>query len=83
MLIGRHDIEQLMRLDPASAYLPNACGQSNIETHASDAEGYEVELELSELLLNLPPIKQVSFYFSDYMLTPFFFFSVESRRCQT
>lgn len=58
MLIGRHDIEQLMRLDPASAYLPNAFGQSNIETHASDAESYEVELELSELLLNLPPIKQ-------------------------
>ncbi|PRQ58738.1 putative Sec8 exocyst complex component specific domain-containing protein [Rosa chinensis] len=58
MLIGRHDIEQLMRLDPASAYLPNAFGQSNMETHASDAENFEVELELSELLLNLRPIKQ-------------------------
>ncbi|KAM5555932.1 exocyst complex component SEC8 [Rosa sericea] len=58
MLIGRHDIEQLMRLDPASAYLPNAFGQSNMETHASDAENYEVELELSELLLNLRPVKQ-------------------------
>ncbi|KAL6131231.1 hypothetical protein ACLB2K_069607 [Fragaria x ananassa] len=58
MLIGRYDIEQLMRLDPASAYLPNAFGQSNMETHASDGENYEVELELSELLLNLRPIKQ-------------------------
>lgn len=74
MLIGRHDIEQLMRLDPASAYLPNAFGQSNMETHASDGENYEVELELSELLLNLRPIKQVSFYLSDCMFTPFVLF---------
>lgn len=80
MLIGRHDIEQLMRLDPASAYLPNAFGQSNIETHASDAESYEVELELSELLLNLPPIKQVSFYFSDYMFSAFFLFLVKGSK---
>lgn len=59
MLIGRHDIEQLMRLDPASSCLPNAFGQSNIENHASDSENLEVELELSDLLLNLRPIKQV------------------------
>ncbi|BBG97787.1 subunit of exocyst complex 8 [Prunus dulcis] len=58
MLIGRHDIEQLMRLDPASSCLPNAFGQSNIENHASDSENLEVELELSDLLLNLRPIKQ-------------------------
>ncbi|TQD96672.1 hypothetical protein C1H46_017747, partial [Malus baccata] len=58
MLIGRYDIEQLMRLDPASTCLPISFGQSNIETHASDSESLEVELQLSDLLLNLPPIKQ-------------------------
>ncbi|CAN6565857.1 unnamed protein product [Malus baccata var. baccata] len=58
MLIGRHDIEQLMRLDPASTCLPNAFGQSNFETHSSDSESLEVELQLSDLLLNLRPIKQ-------------------------
>ncbi|TQD82330.1 hypothetical protein C1H46_032103 [Malus baccata] len=58
MLIGRHDIEQLMRLDPASTCLPNSFGQSNFETHSSDSESLEVELQLSDLLLNLRPIKQ-------------------------
>ncbi|XP_009368920.2 exocyst complex component SEC8 [Pyrus x bretschneideri] len=58
MLIGRYDIEQLMRLDPASTCLPISLGQSNIETHASDSENLEVELQLSDLLLNLRPIKQ-------------------------
>jgi len=56
MLIGRHDIEKLMRLDPSSAYLPNLLG---VESNSSDAETIEAELELSELLLNLRPIKQV------------------------
>ncbi|KAK6228276.1 hypothetical protein SCA6_000616 [Theobroma cacao] len=60
MLIGRHDIEKLMRLDPASACLPNALGQSNVRNIASDAESIEVESELSELLLNLRPIKQIT-----------------------
>lgn len=59
MLIGRHDIEKLMRLDPASACLPDASGQSNIDNHVTDAESNEVEQELSDLLLNLRPIKQV------------------------
>ncbi|PON34473.1 Sec8 exocyst complex component specific domain containing protein [Trema orientale] len=58
MLIGRHDIEKLMRLDPASACLPNAVGQSNVNNHTTDAETVEVELELCDLLLNLRPIKQ-------------------------
>ncbi|XP_022765454.1 exocyst complex component SEC8-like [Durio zibethinus] len=58
MLIGRHDIEKLMRHDPSSACLPNALGQSNVRNIASDAESVEVESELSELLLNLRPIKQ-------------------------
>lgn len=59
MLIGRHDIEKLMRLDPASSCLPDAYGQSNVENHVTDAETNEVEQELSDLLLNLRPIKQV------------------------
>ncbi|XP_075670518.1 exocyst complex component SEC8 [Castanea sativa] len=58
MLIGRNDIEKLMRVDPASSYLPNPLGQSNMDDNASDAESVEVELELSNLLLALRPIKQ-------------------------
>ncbi|KAL5733456.1 hypothetical protein ACOSP7_032794 [Xanthoceras sorbifolium] len=56
MLIGRHDIEKLMRIEPASASLPNENGQSNIQNIT--AETVEVESELSELLLSLPPIRQ-------------------------
>ncbi|TXG49465.1 hypothetical protein EZV62_025340 [Acer yangbiense] len=58
MLIGRYDIEKLMRIEPASASLPNAIGQSNIQNTIADAETVEVESELSELLLSLPPIRQ-------------------------
>ncbi|GAV58941.1 Sec8_exocyst domain-containing protein [Cephalotus follicularis] len=58
MLIGRHDIEKLMRLDPASSCLPNPLDLSNMGNNASDAEAVEIETELSELLLNLRPIKQ-------------------------
>lgn len=59
MVIGRHDVESLMRLDPASACLPNSLGQPNVDNSASDAEAIEVEMEMSDLLLNLRPIKQV------------------------
>lgn len=48
-----------MRLEPASACLPNAFGQSNIDNYINDVETSEVEQELSDLLLNLRPIKQV------------------------
>lgn len=58
MLIGRHDIENLMRIDPASACLPNSLGQPNMDNNASDAETIEFEMEMSDLLLNLRPIKQ-------------------------
>ncbi|KAF5467063.1 hypothetical protein F2P56_016928 [Juglans regia] len=58
MLIGRYDIEKLMRLDPASSCLPNQLGLSKIDNNASDAESVEVELELSDSLLALRPIKQ-------------------------
>ncbi|GFP87668.1 exocyst complex component sec8 [Phtheirospermum japonicum] len=58
MLIGRHDVENLLRLDPASACLPDSLSQRIRETDASDAESTEVETQLSEVLLNLRPIKQ-------------------------
>ncbi|PIA37215.1 hypothetical protein AQUCO_03000065v1 [Aquilegia coerulea] len=58
MLIGRHDVEGLMRLDPASACLPNSSGQPILENNGTDAETAEVEIELSDLLLSLRPIKQ-------------------------
>ncbi|XP_020229640.1 exocyst complex component SEC8 [Cajanus cajan] len=68
MLIGRHDIEKLMRLEPSSVYLPNPLGQSNVESNSSDAETIEAELELSELLLNLRPIKQENLIHDDNKL---------------
>ncbi|CAL0321290.1 unnamed protein product [Lupinus luteus] len=68
MLIGRHDIEKLMTLDPSSAYLPNLLGQFNMENNSSDAETIEAELELSELLLNLRPIKQENLIHDDNKL---------------
>lgn len=66
MLIGRHDIEKLLRLDPASTCLSNPSSQSNLENNASDAETVEIELELSNLLLNLPSIKQVWILYARY-----------------
>lgn len=59
MIVGRHDIDKLMRHDPASACLPIALGQSNMGNIVSDMESLEIESELSELLLNLRPIRQV------------------------
>lgn len=56
MLIGRHDIEKLMRLDAASACLPSPLGHA-----VSHSEAVGTELELSELFLSLRPIKQVNF----------------------
>lgn len=58
MLIGRHDIENLMQLDPSSACLPSPPGQSSVVYNASDAESVEVETDLGDLLLSLRPIKQ-------------------------
>ncbi|WVY97063.1 hypothetical protein V8G54_029214, partial [Vigna mungo] len=68
MLIGRHDIDKLMRLDSSSAYLPNLLGQFNVESNSSDAETIEAESELSELLLNLRPIKQENLIHDDNKL---------------
>lgn len=68
MLIGRHDIDKLLRLDPASACLSNLSSHSNLENNASDAETVEIESELSNLLLNLPPIKQEYLIRDDHKL---------------
>ncbi|MFS7957644.1 hypothetical protein Hanom_Chr07g00668791 [Helianthus anomalus] len=64
MLIGRHDVENLMRRDPASAFLPTSLAHANADNHIADAENDGVELQISELLMKLRPIKQVLFYFS-------------------
>ncbi|XP_076940086.1 exocyst complex component SEC8-like [Bidens hawaiensis] len=60
MLIGRHDVENLMRRDPASAYLPTSLAHANADNHISDADTDGVELEISALLMKLRPIKQES-----------------------
>lgn len=67
MLIGRHDIESLMRNDPASACLPNSLGLPNLESSDVDAKAVEVEAEMSDLLLNLRPIKQVPVSCKSYL----------------
>nr|KAJ0220935.1 hypothetical protein LSAT_V11C200091690 [Lactuca sativa] len=70
MLIGRHDIENLMRRDPASAFLPTslAHAHANGDNHIADAESDGVELEISALLMKLRPIKQFYFiYFKEKM----------------
>ncbi|VFQ63450.1 unnamed protein product [Cuscuta campestris] len=54
--LKRYDIENLLRLDPASTYLPTSVHYPNSETNASDAK--EVEKGKSNLLLNLRPIKK-------------------------
>ncbi|KAM3283008.1 exocyst complex component SEC8 isoform X1 [Capsicum chacoense] len=58
MLIGRHDIENLMRRDPASAFLPCSIGELNTEYRASSGESSEIEMEISDTLLKLRPIRQ-------------------------
>ncbi|XP_047332675.1 exocyst complex component SEC8 [Impatiens glandulifera] len=69
MLIGRHDIENLLRSDPASACLPTSLGQRKVEKASSDAEAIEIETEMSDLLLNLRPIKQEHLIRDDNKLT--------------
>ncbi|KAA3464668.1 exocyst complex component SEC8 [Gossypium australe] len=68
MVVGRHDIDKLMRRDPASACLPNALGQSNMGNIVSDMESMEIESELNELLLTLRPIRQDNLIRDDHKL---------------
>lgn len=46
-----------MRLEPANIYLQNSTNQP--DNNVTDAEAVEVEIELSDLLLDMCPIKQV------------------------
>ncbi|XP_073128850.1 exocyst complex component SEC8 isoform X2 [Henckelia pumila] len=58
MLIGRHDIDKLLRLGPDITRLSSSIDQAIRDTNASDAESVEIEMELCDKLLNLRPIKQ-------------------------
>ncbi|XP_074558363.1 exocyst complex component SEC8 isoform X2 [Curcuma longa] len=66
MLIGRSDVEGLMRVHPSNAYLWKSHDQS--PNSVPDAETVEVELEISELLLGLRPIKQEQLIRDDHKL---------------
>lgn len=50
-----------MRLEPANISLQNSTGEH--DNNATGAEAVEVEIELSDLLLDMCPIKQVLFYY--------------------
>ncbi|XP_047075512.1 exocyst complex component SEC8 isoform X2 [Lolium rigidum] len=66
ILLSRSDVESLMRLDPANASLQNSFGQ--LENYIPEAEGVEVEIELSDLLLDMGPIKQENLIHDDQKL---------------
>jgi exocyst complex component 4 len=59
ILLSRNDVESLMRLEPANISLHNST--SDHDNNVTDAEAVEVEIELSDLLLDMCPIKQVPF----------------------
>lgn len=48
-----------MRLEPANISLQNSTSEP--DNNVTDAEAVEVEIELSDLLLDMCPIKQVHF----------------------
>lgn len=61
-----------MRLEPANISLQNSSSQ--LDNNVTDADAVEVEIELSDLLLDMFPIKQVPFivykcvgYFSSFL----------------
>lgn len=64
LLLGRNDVEKLMRLDPANACLQNSYGQM-MENNVSDTESIEAEREMGDLLLTLRPIKQENLIHDD------------------
>ncbi|XP_020178218.3 exocyst complex component SEC8 [Aegilops tauschii subsp. strangulata] len=65
ILLSRSDVESLMCLDPANASLQNSFGQ--LDNDIPDA-GIEVEIELSDLLLDMCPIKQENLIHDDQKL---------------
>jgi exocyst complex component 4 len=66
ILLSRNDIESLMRLEPANNSLQNSTSQP--ENNVTDAEAVEVEIELSDLLLDMCPIKQENLIHDDQKL---------------
>ncbi|KAL5659609.1 hypothetical protein ACJX0J_032772, partial [Zea mays] len=66
ILLSRNDIESLMRLEPANISLQNSTGEH--DNNATGAEAVEVEIELSDLLLDMCPIKQENLIHDDQKL---------------
>ncbi|KAJ1258183.1 hypothetical protein BS78_10G055500 [Paspalum vaginatum] len=66
ILLSRNDVESLMRLEPANIYLQNSTSQ--LDNNVTDAESVEVEIELSDLLLDMCPIKQENLIHDDQKL---------------
>lgn len=65
ILLSRSDVESLMRLDPANASLQNSFGE--LDNNIPEA-GVEVEIELSDVLLDMCPIKQENLIHDDQKL---------------
>ncbi|TVU06661.1 hypothetical protein EJB05_49885 [Eragrostis curvula] len=65
ILLSRNDVESLMRLEPANVSLQNS---SELDNSVTDAEAVEVEIELSDLLLDMCPIKQENLIHDDQKL---------------
>lgn len=66
ILLSRNDVESLMRLEPANISLQNSPIQ--LDNNVTDAESVEVEIELSDLLLDMCPIKQENLIHDDQKL---------------
>ncbi|CAL5006919.1 unnamed protein product [Urochloa decumbens] len=66
ILLSRNDVESLMRLEPANIYLQSSTSQP--DNNVTDAEAVEVEIELSDLLLDMCPIKQENLIHDDQKL---------------
>jgi hypothetical protein len=61
-------MENLIRLDPASALLDNTSDEQNLGSNALNAETLEIEMQISDLLWSLRTIKQVN-CFGDFLHT--------------
>ncbi|KAL6593296.1 hypothetical protein ACP70R_049049 [Stipagrostis hirtigluma subsp. patula] len=59
-------LKVLMRLEPANIYLQSSSSQ--LDKNVTDAEAAEVEIELSDLLLDMCPIKQENLIHDDQEL---------------
>ncbi|XP_020701000.1 exocyst complex component SEC8 isoform X2 [Dendrobium catenatum] len=64
LLLGRSDVEKLMRLDPANSWFQNSYGPM-MENSVSDTESIEADREMSNILLSLRPIKQENLIHDD------------------